>query len=64
MSIVSQIVFDIIYSYDKEKTGKWEKPEPPPLNTFDRGELYIIGRSIISRVEGLLSDKLLEKEKE
>ena len=60
MSIISNIVNKHIREYDIQKTGKWIKPEPPPENTFNLGEIYLIGNAIISEIEGSLSDKILK----
>lgn len=61
MSRIRKIVMGNINGYDIAKTGKWDKPEPPPPNTFDLQEIYAIGDMIISELEGLLSDKLIDK---
>ena len=59
MSKISDVVYRHIKMYDINKTGKWDKPDPPPPNTFDRTELYIIGKAIISELEGILADKVI-----
>ena len=59
MSWVQAKVMSVIHEYDKAKTGKWDKAEPPPENTFSKSELYIIGRSIVALFEGKMSDKLI-----
>ena len=61
MSKISDIVNKHIHEYDIAKTGKWLEETPPPENTFGKNELYSIGRSIISELEGLLSDSLIKK---
>lgn len=60
MSWISDIIMKHIHEYDKAKTGEWSKMEPPPANVFTKSELYLIGRSIVSEIEGKLSDKYLE----
>ena len=60
MSIINDIVMKHIKNYDIAKTGKWDKPELPPENTFEIYEIYAIGRGIISEIEGLMVDKMLE----
>ena len=59
MSIINEIVIGHITKYNNDKTGKWDKPTSPPPNTFDLQELYIIGKAIVSDLEGKLSDKLI-----
>ena len=61
MSKINDIVMKHIQDYDTAKTGEWLKKTPPPPNTFDKGELYIIGRSIISEIEGMFTDILLKE---
>ena len=60
MSKINDIVMKHIFEYDKAKTGEWHKKTLPPPNSFDMDELYIIGRSIVSELEGIMSDSILK----
>ena len=59
MSKIHDIVMKHIREYDLDKTGKWMKQEKPPANTFDLSDIYIIGRAIVSELEGKLADSYL-----
>ena len=61
MSKINDIVMKHIREYDIAKTNKWMKPEKPLLNTFDLQDIYIIGRGIVSELEGRLSDNCLRR---
>ena len=61
MSLINDIVMKHISEYDKQKTGRWNRPEPPLENTFNKTDLCLIGSAIVSEIEGLLSDKLIEE---
>ena len=61
MSIIADVVAKHIREYDIQKTGYWDKPEPPPKNRFDLSEMYLIGRAIVSELEGMLADKILDQ---
>lgn len=60
MSKISDIVTKHIIDYDRAKTGDWRNLKSPPENTFTKDELFIIGRGIISELEGYLSDMVLQ----
>ncbi len=59
MSRISSIVMTSIAEYINNKRGEWNKPEPPPEETFTTRELYAIGDNIVSEIEGTLSDKFI-----
>ena len=61
MSIINDIVIKHIHNYDRAKTGEWHKKEPPPSNTFEIGEIYMIGKAITSEIEGMIADKILKE---
>ena len=59
MSYIRSLIDRHIHEYDKAKTGKWNKPEPPPENTFTKSEIYLIGRAIADEIEGKVCDDVL-----
>ena len=64
MSYINDVVMKHIREYDIVKTGDCGgRQTPPPPNTFDKSELYIIGRSIVSELEGKLSDRFIQEVK-
>ena len=61
MSEINDMVIEIINNYKIAKTGQWNKPESPPEPEIDFSDVYSIGKTIISKLEGLLSDKLIKR---
>lgn len=59
MSYIRETIKKHIAEYNRVKTGKWNKPEPPPKNTFDIGEIYYVGDCIANEIEGKICDNVL-----
>jgi hypothetical protein len=58
MSYVRFVIEKHINSYDVQKTGEWNKPEPPPANTFSKDDLHTIGRAIADEIDRHVSERI------
>jgi len=64
MSRISDIVESCIHDIDQEKTDNRPESLQRINNTFTYFELQAVGNQIIRKLEGMISDSLLNKESE